>query len=151
MLLGISPLISPQLLSILSRMGHGDQIVLADAHFPAESHNKRVIRADGIAISSLLKGIIPLITIDNHIQNPLVMMAPDGEDLNVSNLANQYYGIISKVWPETPPIIFVERNEFYKKSMQAFAIVITGETQKYGNLIIQKGVIPIFENRGSTL
>ncbi len=142
MLLGISPIINPRLLSILCRMGHGDRIVLADAHFPGDSNNKRVIRADGIPISALLEGIVPLITLDNYVNNPLIMMAPSGDDIVDSTLADRYYSIVTKVWPNTPPIKYLERNEFYKQTKKAFAVVMTGETAKYANLIIQKGVIP---------
>ncbi len=59
MLIGISPLLSPELLSVLYRMGHGDEIVLADAHFPGESVNQRVIRADGMASPSSLTQFCP--------------------------------------------------------------------------------------------
>ena len=61
MLKGISPLLSPELLATLTRMGHGDEIVLADAHFPAESFNSNVIRADGLRIANLLDAMLPLL------------------------------------------------------------------------------------------
>ncbi|MEF8811988.1 MAG: RbsD/FucU domain-containing protein, partial [Bacteroidales bacterium] len=67
MLKGISPLISPELLKTLSRMGHGDEIVLADAHFPGESINSKVIRADGLKIPNLLEGILPLFELDTYV------------------------------------------------------------------------------------
>ncbi|MBT7982541.1 MAG: fucose isomerase, partial [Akkermansiaceae bacterium] len=60
MLIGISPLISPELLKILSSMGHGDEILFADAHFPAESLGPRCIRADGLKINSLLEAVLPI-------------------------------------------------------------------------------------------
>lgn len=64
MLKGISPLLSPDLLNVLCRMGHGDEIVLADAHFPGETFNARVLRADGIKIADLLAAILPLFELD---------------------------------------------------------------------------------------
>ena len=75
MLIGISPLISPDLLAILHRMGHGDEIVLADAHFPGETYGKRVLRADGLKIHDLLDAILPLFILDSYVESPLIMMA----------------------------------------------------------------------------
>ena len=83
MLKGISPLISPELLETLARMGHGDSIVLADAHFPGESVGKRVVRADGLRIPDLLDAILPLFELDSYVEAPLVMMAAvEGDSLD---------------------------------------------------------------------
>jgi len=80
MLKGISPLLSPQLLEVLARMGHGDELVLADAHFPGESLGKRVIRADGLRISDLLEAILPLLELDSYVPHPVIMMEPVSGD-----------------------------------------------------------------------
>ena len=77
MLIGISPLIGPDLLATLSRMGHGDELVLADAHFPAESIGRRVVRADGLRIADLLDGILRLLALDSYVPDPIVMMAAE--------------------------------------------------------------------------
>ena len=74
MLKGISPLLSPDLLSTLFRMGHGDEIILADAHFPGETFNPKVLRADGLRIPNLLEAILPLLELDSYAGNPLTMM-----------------------------------------------------------------------------
>lgn len=83
MLKGISPLLSPELLAVLYRMGHGDEIVLADAHFPAESFNGNVLRADGIKLPDLLSSILPLFELDKYCDHPLVMMSTvEGDTLD---------------------------------------------------------------------
>ncbi|MGJ8634280.1 MAG: RbsD/FucU domain-containing protein, partial [Luteolibacter sp.] len=74
MLRGISPVISPELLAVLSSMGHGDEIVLADAHFPGHTFSDDVLRADGLKIADLLEGIMPLFTPDQYVDQPLAMM-----------------------------------------------------------------------------
>jgi L-fucose mutarotase len=74
MLKGISPLISPELLSVMASMGHGDEIMLADAHFPAHSLNPRVLRSDGIKIPDLLAAILPLFELDAYVADPLIMI-----------------------------------------------------------------------------
>ncbi|MCB0799977.1 MAG: fucose isomerase, partial [Bacteroidales bacterium] len=76
MLKGISPLISPDLLEVMARMGHGDELVLADAHFPGESIGKRVVRADGLRIAELLGAIMQLFELDTYVSHPVMMMEP---------------------------------------------------------------------------
>ncbi len=142
MLKGISPVISPDLLKTLSEMGHGDEIVISDAHFPAHTFGKNcaaVIRADGIPADALLAGIIPLFELDAYVDAPVAMMqAVPGDTLDPSveakyRAAMKYEGTIERV----------ERFAFYERAKKAYAIVITGETAKYGNIILKKGVTPI--------
>jgi len=142
MLKGISPLISPKLLEILARMGHGDEIVLADAHFPAEKYNHQVIRADGLKIADLLKAILPLFELDAYVGHPLVMMAVvEGDQLD-SSVEESYLKSIQLTNPNISSVQRLERFEFYKRTEEAFAVLITGETAKYGNIILKKGVTP---------
>jgi L-fucose mutarotase len=143
MLIGISPLLSPDLLAILYRMGHGDDIVLADAHFPGESLNKSIIRADGLQISDLLNAILPLFALDSYVEKPVMMMAPAPGDILDPDVEALYRKVIRKHWPETPPIGRIERFAFYDRSKAAFTVVMTGDTAKYGNIILKKGVSPV--------
>ena len=143
MLKGISPLISPELLEVMARMGHGDEIVLADAHFPAESFNNRVLRADGLRIPDLLAAILPLFELDSYVPHPLVMMdAVEGDSLDPA-VEEAYLESIRISNPDVPPIERIERYEFYERTKSAFAVLMTGETAKYGNIILKKGVTPI--------
>jgi L-fucose mutarotase len=143
MLIGISPLISPELLAVLYRMGHGDEIVLADAHFPGETFGKRVLRADGLRIPDLLDAILPLFALDTYVKSPLIMMqAVSGDQLDPTVEAS-YRQSVDKYWPETPSIERIDRFEFYERTKQSFAVLMTGETVKYGNIILKKGVTPI--------
>jgi L-fucose mutarotase len=141
MLRGISPLLSPDLLSVLYRMGHGDEIILADAHFPAETFNDTVIRSDSLNIPDLLDAILPLIPPDTYVDNALIMMdAVPGDTLDPQVEAS-YMVPINKHWTGKPEIKRIERFTFYERTQSAFAVVITGETAKYGNIILKKGVI----------
>lgn len=142
MLVGISPLLSPELLATLCAMGHGDEIVLADAHFPVHSVNDTVIRADGLRIAPLLDGILPLLARDDYVETPVYMMAPVPGDALDPAVEAAYRAAIDRHWPETPPIARVERFAFYAQAGRAFAVVATGETAKYGNIILKKGVTP---------
>lgn len=142
MLIGISPLISPDLLAILHRMGHGDEIVLADAHFPGETYGKRVLRADGLRISDLLDAILPLFALDSYVESPLIMMCAVSGDRLDPLVEASYRQVIDNHWPATPPIQRIDRLDFYERTKQAFAVLMTGETAQYGNIILKKGVTP---------
>jgi len=142
MLKGISPIISPQLLETLARMGHGDEIILADAHFPAETFNHQVIRADGLKISDLLAAILPLFELDAYVPTPLSMMAAvKGDELD-PDVEKRYLKSIHQTNPKVAPISRIDRFDFYERAKEAFAVVMTGETAKYGNIILKKGVTP---------
>lgn len=138
MLKGISPVISPDLLKTLAEMGHGDEIVISDAHFPAHTFNARVIRADGIGADRLLAGIIPLFELDSYAVPVIMMAAVPGDTLDPEverkyRAALGYAGEIERV----------ERFAFYERAKRAYAVVVSGETAKYGNVILKKGVTPI--------
>jgi L-fucose mutarotase len=143
MLKGISHLISPALLEVLARMGHGDEIVLADAHFPGETFNSRVLRADGLKIAELLEAILPLFELDAYVDAPLIMMdAVKGDALDPEVEAG-YMKSIVLTNPGVAPIQRIDRFAFYERAKSAFAVVMTGETAKYGNIILKKGVTPL--------
>lgn len=142
MLKGISPLLSPELLALLDRMGHGDEIVLADAHFPGETMGHRVLRADGLRVAALLNAILPLFELDSYVKHPVAMMAAVAGDTLDPAVEKEYRGAIDRHAPQTPPIERIERFAFYERAKQAFAVVMTGETAKYGNIILKKGVTP---------
>ena len=142
MLIGINPIISPDLLKILAEMGHGDEIVLADAHFPGHTFcPKNVLRGDGLQIPDLLEGIIPLFELDSY-DDPLIMMAPvEGDQLDPQGEAD-YMEAILRHAPDAPDPKRIGRFDFYDRAEKAFACVITGTTAKYGNIILKKGVTP---------
>ena len=142
MLKGISPLLSPELLGVLARMGHGDEIILADAHFPGETFNDQVIRADGLSIPDLLEAILPLFELDSYVDHSLVMMAAvEGDELDPA-VEKSYLRAIHKSNPDVAPIERIDRFDFYDRTKNAFAVVMTGELAKYGNILLKKGVTP---------
>lgn len=143
MLIGIPSCVGPDLLSLLYRMGHGDELVLADAFFCGETFGRRVVRADGIRVPELLDGILGLVNLDDFVQDRLVMMEPAPGDLLDPLVEASYRAAVDRHWPDTPPIARMERFAFYERAKKAFAVVMTGETVKYGNIIIKKGVIPV--------
>ena len=142
MLKGISKFISPDLLALLHRMGHGDEIVLADAHFPGHSVGPQVLRADGITVAQLLDGILPLFELDSYAP-PLVMMQVVPGDTLDPQVETDYMQVIRKYAPAAPHPERIERMAFYERARRVHAIVMTGELRKYGNLLLKKGVTPV--------
>ena len=140
MLKGISPLVSPELLKILSEMGHGDEIVLADAHFPAHSVGQRVVRADGVGMVPLLKGILQLIPLDQYDQSNCVLMSVvPGDDVKPV-IWEEYQAVLEAEEPAAK-LSFMERYAYYERAKKAYCVIATGETAQYANIILKKGVV----------
>jgi len=102
-----------------------------------------VLRADGLKIADLLDAILPLFILDSYVESPLIMMAAVSGDQLDPVVETSYRQSIDRHWPNTPAIQHIDRFAFYDRAKQAFAILMTGETAKYGNLILKKGVTPI--------
>jgi L-fucose mutarotase len=141
MLRGISSLFSPDLLKFLYEMGHGDEILLADAHFPGHSIGQRVLRADGLKITGLLDAILPLLELDKA-NNPLAMMEPTDGDRIDPEILDSYMSTIRRHVPEAVAPIALERSAFYQRARTAFVVVVTGDVAAYGNIFLKKGLTP---------
>jgi L-fucose mutarotase len=141
MLKGIHPAISPDLLKTLAEMGHGDEIILADAHFPGHTFKTRILRADGLTITTLLDAVLPVFELDSY-ADPLVMMrAVKGDKLDPA-VEKQYMEVVHRHVPEAKPPVRIDRFAFYERAESVFAVLMTGETRKYGNILLKKGVTP---------
>lgn len=141
MLKGISPLIQPELLKVLAEMGHGDEIVFGDSNFPAETMGKRCIRCDGLRITDLLEAILPLFPLDDYVESPAILMEVTPGTLSGDPpVWDEYRKIVSKFEPKAG-FDFEERFNFYERSKKAYAVIQSGETALYANIILRKGVI----------
>ncbi|HZJ78257.1 MAG TPA: RbsD/FucU domain-containing protein [Clostridia bacterium] len=144
MLKNISPILSPELLKVLMEMGHGDEIVIADGNFPSASIadstvSKNLIRCDGHAVPEILDAILALMPLDTHVENPVSLMDNDDSE-NSPSIWNEYRKIVKKHEGEKGFEI-IERYAFYTRAKKAYAIVATGETAIYANIILKKGVV----------
>nr|WP_067290031.1 RbsD/FucU domain-containing protein [Marinobacterium profundum] len=141
MLRNIPPVLSPDLLHALRAMGHGDEIVIADANFPAESSSPKCIRLDGILATDVLRAILEVMPLDSFEPVPvLTMQVVDDADAIPEIVAN-FQCIIDTTADHPAKIGSLERFAFYERAKSAFAIVQTGERRLYGNIILKKGVI----------
>ncbi|XP_024153432.1 fucose mutarotase [Oryzias melastigma] len=144
---GIPSVLSPDLLYVLAKMGHGDELVLADVNFPASSVcacGPKEIRADGLRIPQLLEAILKLLPLDTYVPCPAAVMDLVDTDkqkgLSVT-VWETYSHLLSQAGSESP-LEKVERFAFYERAKKSYAVVATGETALYGNLILKKGVLP---------
>lgn len=142
MLKNIPKILSPELLKILMEMGHGDTIVIADGNFPSETCGKKVVRADGHDIPELLDAILELFPLDTKYSQYAfsLMMVVECDSTNPI-IWNEYNNILDKYYDNRPSIEYIERFDFYKKAKEAYAIIATGESALYANIILTKGVI----------
>ena len=142
MLKGISPYLSPDLLKTLAEMGHGDEVILADAHFPAHTFCQRVMRADGVLITTLLDAILPVFELDSY-ASPLVMMQVVERDALDPQVEIDYLQAIHRHAPHAAAPERIDRFAFYERARKVYAVLMTGETRKYGNILLKKGVTPL--------
>lgn len=140
MLKNIPSIISPELLKILHEMGHGDEIVIGDGNFPAASNAKRLVRCDGHGVPELLDAILQLLPLDTYVESPVMLMQVTPGD-NVDPVIWKDYKNIVDAHQENVKFSEIERFAFYDRAREAYAIVATGESALYANIILKKGVV----------
>ena len=141
MLININPILSPELLSTLHSMGHGDTLVLADANFPASSLGKKLIRLDGVDIPSATKAILSVFPLDSFIEYPAIRMEIDNNPSEINEIQKDFINTLKSTSGEKWKVGSIERFKFYEKSKNAFAIVSTTDARAFGCFILTKGVI----------
>lgn len=141
MLRNIPQILSPDLLHALRAMGHGDDIVIADANFPATSSGARCLRLDGISATDTLTAILQLMPLDTYVPDPALVMQVVGDPGAVPAVVAEFQTIIDRVADSPAKIGGLERFAFYERAKKAYVVVQTGEQRLYGNIILKKGVI----------
>ncbi|MEP3636901.1 MAG: RbsD/FucU domain-containing protein [Paracoccaceae bacterium] len=141
MLYNIDPILSPDLLYTLRAMGHGDEIVLADANFPAEALGPKCVRLDGVDNNSVLRAVLSVMPLDSFVPNPALCMEVVGDPDAVPDAVKDFQSIINETAKTPSEIQSLERFAFYEHAAKACAVVQTGERRLYGNIILKKGVI----------
>ena len=142
MLKNVPKIISPELLKTLCEMGHGDEIVIADGNFPAETFGKRVIRADGIGGAAMLDAVLSLIPLDTYSDpNMILMQLMACDEGKINPVTWKEYETIAENHDKNVQIGNIDRFAFYERAKTAYAVIATGEKAVYANIILKKGVI----------
>ena len=142
MLKNIPSILSPELLKILMEMGHGDELVIADGNFPGASIAQRLVRADGHGVPEILEAILKLFPLDIYVDQPSALMQVVPGDTVETPIWDQYDKIIKASGEKHDKgFDMVERFAFYDRAKQAYAVIMTGESALYANIILKKGVV----------
>jgi L-fucose mutarotase len=141
LLKNIPNILSPSLLKILSEMGHGDEIVIADGNFPAASVAQKLIRLDGHNVPEVLAAMLKFFPLDTYVEKPVGLMAVTPEDNIKPIIWDEYKSIIKESKEPFKEFEYIERFEFYERAKKAFTVIATSESALYANIILKKGVV----------
>jgi L-fucose mutarotase len=141
MLIGIDPLLGPELLMILRAMGHGDEIAIVDANHPATANAKRLVRLDGADASQALRAVLSVLPLDSFVDSPASCMQVVGKPNEVAPAVADFQTIVDQMAGFPVAIGRIERFSFYERTRSSFAIVATGDRRLYANIILTKGVL----------
>jgi len=141
MLKNLDPLLTPDLLQVLRAMGHGDEIVLVDANYPAESAGPQVVRVDGIEATRVLDAVLSVMPLDDFVPEACWRMEVVGAADAEQPIFGEFRAIIAKREGERFKLGSIERFAFYARARECFAVVATGERRLYGNIILKKGIV----------
>lgn len=138
MLKGLHRLVSPPLLSVLAEMGHGDELAIVDANFPSATVARRLVHMPGLDARAVLGAVLTLLPVDDFVERPAaIMAAPDGP----APIASAFAEALAAAEGRAIQLEALDRFAFYARAAAAFAVIATGETRLYGNILVRKGVI----------
>ena len=144
MLKGIPKILSPQLLKVLAEMGHSDRLVIGDGNFPAETMGKDaiVIRMDGHGVPEILDAILQLFPLDSYVDHPVSLMEVMPGDNVETPIWDTYREIVARYDERGADAVgTIERFAFYEETKKVYAVIATGESALYANIMLQKGVV----------
>ncbi len=144
MLKGIPKILSPELLKVLCEMGHGDRIVIGDGNFPAESVGKNaiVVRMDGHGACEVLEAVLQVFPLDTYVEHPVGLMRVLPGDPVETPIWESYKELVAKADPRGESAVGqMEKSAFYEEARGAYAVIATGESALYANILLQKGVV----------
>lgn len=140
MLIGLSPLLGPDLLYALRAMGHGDEIALVDGNYPAQSHAQRLVRADGHGVLALMEAILPVLPLDADVPAPILRASLHNDPAHRGVIHEGIEALAARLVPGVA-VTALSGEALYPRIRAAHTVVATGETQLYGNVILRKGVV----------
>ncbi|MGF9758416.1 RbsD/FucU family protein [Microvirga sp. 0TCS3.31] len=141
MLKNIDPLLSPDLLMVLRSMGHGDDIAIVDANFPAAAMARRLVRLDGLTATDVTNAILSVMPLDDFVPEAAWRMEVVGDPQAEQPIFGEFRAIMARQEGSNFRLASLERFAFYEQAKAAYAIVSTGERRLYGNIILKKGVV----------
>ncbi len=134
----IDPLLTGDLLAILADMGHGDELAVVDRNFPAAASATQLVQLPGVPATDVLRAILTLLPLDDFVDAPAAVMAAPGER---PTIYAEFDTILANAEGSSVKVEVIDRFAFYDRAKAAFAVVLTGESRLYGNVLLKKGVV----------
>ena len=146
MLIGIDAKMPPDLLFCLARMGHGDELVIADSNFPAESSanhciETQVIQLPGMNAAEAISLITTVMPLDYFTEYAVLRMEVDNKPDEMNDAHKEAWDVLERIKPKEAHLASIERQSFYEKARKAFVVVQTTESRPYSCFILRKGVV----------
>jgi L-fucose mutarotase len=141
MLKGVPTALSPELMYAIMKMGHGDELVLADGNYPADSNAQRIIRADGLSVTQVLDAVMKFLPIDTFVEEQAIVMQPVDKNAAEPPIWKDFRRILEMHEGRRIELTLIDRFAFYERSRKAYGIVATSETALYANIILKKGIV----------
>lgn len=140
MLIGIPPLLGPELLAVLRAMGHGDEIAIVDGNYPATEHARRLVRADGHGILAVVEAVMAVIPLDRAVPAALFRASLNNDPMQAAEIHRSIDALFARMAPGVTSVP-LSGDALYPRVRAAYAIVATSETALFANVILRKGVI----------
>jgi L-fucose mutarotase len=140
MLKGINPLLGPDLLKILRAMGHGDEIAVVDANYPADTDAKRLVRLDGIDAPTIVDAILSVMPLDDFVEHSAFRPGIKDQPERVEPVMTELAAMVARHEPSIT-LVPLQGDAFYARVKTAYALVASGERRLYGNIVLRKGVV----------
>lgn len=146
MLKNLDPLLNADILHALRAMGHGDDLVICDANFPADSVARstalgHALRLDGADTARVVRAVLSVMPLDTFVDAPAARMEVVGDPAAVPPVQREAQAEIDRAEGRPVPLAGVERFAFYERAKQAYAVIVTGEERGYGCFLFKKGVL----------
>lgn len=140
MLIGIPPILGPELLFTLRSMGHGDEIAFVDGNYPAQEHARRLIRADGHGVLALVEAVLAVLPLDRSVAQSVLRAALNNDPVQRGEFHHQIDALIARLVPGIT-VTALEGADLYPRVRACHTIVATSEMALYANVILRKGVV----------
>ncbi|MEV0183213.1 RbsD/FucU domain-containing protein [Streptomyces sp. NPDC050625] len=141
MLLGINPLLSPDLLHALRSMGHRQDIAIVDANFPCDPSKHRVIRLDGVTATDALEAVLSVLPVEKDEPESTWRMIAYDDPSYILPIFAEFSDIVDQHVPDAE-VHAIQPAEFKAMALDAYVVVVTGERRLYGGIVVRKGVVP---------
>jgi len=146
MLKNIDPLLNADLLHALRAMGHGDELVICDANFPADSIARatalgKLLRIDGVDAPRAVRAILSVLPLDTFVESPAMRMEVVGDPEAIPTVQREAQSEVDAAEGRAVPFASIERHAFYARARKAYCVIATGETRGYGCFVFAKGVL----------